>query len=98
MVSYPPFLSFYTGSRFLALPWTDTASLARYCPLNNADVLQLQTLHESAPFWEDVDSATWNDNFELAYQGKDAYGRPVRVYRLKLPEGGGSSESRLDLE
>ena len=83
VVSRTPFLPYFAQARFLPLPWTDYPGLVNYCRLNEADALYLQELNQALPFWNDFASDAWQADFLLLYQGEDAYGRPVRLYRFK---------------
>jgi len=87
----PPTLSarkgyviYYADAKPAALPYTDLQGLARFCELNKVDFLFLEhRLIQGYPFLDAFNGGSLPAGFVLLYQGIDAFGGKMELYRFQ---------------
>jgi hypothetical protein len=78
------YLIYYADAKPAALPYTDIQGLARFCELNGVDFLFLEhRLIHGYPFLGAFNGGSLPAGFVLLYQGTDAFGGKMELYRFK---------------
>ena len=75
------YLSYFSDSTPLPLPWTDLEGLVRYLSLNGADLVFLEhrMLHEF-PFLSEFKDGSPTAEFELLHSEWDSFGEKLDLY------------------
>lgn len=77
------YLAHYADAKQVYLPYADYDPLIRYCELNHADFLYLQDRRiQDQPFYKKYREQGLPDNYALIYNGVDARGGKVELYRV----------------
>lgn len=83
IVSRRLYFPYYAGGVKVSLPYTDLVGLDRYLGLNGARFLFLdEASTRTYPFYHEFTSDVPPAGFELLYQGRDAWGREMRLFRF----------------
>jgi hypothetical protein len=83
IVSRRLYFPYYAGGVKVSLPYTDLAGLGRYLDLNGARFLFLdEASTRKYPFYREFTGDVPPAGFELLYQGRDAWGREMRLFRF----------------
>lgn len=80
------YLAQYAGAVFVTMPYGSYDQLVEYSALNSVDLLYLNSDNARFPFTGDFATDRHREHFTLVYQGEDAQGAPVALYRFHPPE------------
>ena len=87
IVSRRLYFPYYAGGIKVSLPYTDLAGLQRYLILNQVQFLFLdEASARKYPFYRDFVGDALPAGFQLLYQGQDAWGREMRLFRFTASE------------
>lgn len=87
IVSRRLYFPYYAGGIKVSLPYTDLAGLERYLTLNQVQFLFLdEASARKYPFYADFVGNALPAGFQLLYQGHDAWGREMRLFRFTASE------------
>jgi hypothetical protein len=83
IVAQRAYLAYYAGGKQFYAPYTDLDKLLRFCELNSADFLYLKYSRLATyPFYKDLSERKLPNNFILVYEGQDANGGKIELYRI----------------
>ncbi len=82
IVAQRGYLAYYSNGEKLYVPYTNYDGLVKYCELNKADFLYLKYKRiKKYPFYEAFLKNRHPTNFKLLYNGIDATGGKIELYR-----------------
>lgn len=77
------YISYFSGTRHIYLPYTDYQGLVKFCYLNKVDIIYLKYKRiKNHPFVEAFTKKTAHPDFHLIYGTVDAYGEKIQIFNL----------------
>jgi hypothetical protein len=85
LIARRAYLAYFADAEHIRMPYASYDELVRYISLNDASLLYLTDEARAYPFAAAFDAGAYHEDFELIYEGVDAQGGSVELYRFLGP-------------